>query len=77
MLLAMVAAAFAGGLLWGRLAVAKERWRRIFRDWKTGRKAQRTLRRMLRRVTGQVVQAAAVLLVVAAVAVYLIGRAMS
>lgn len=70
----LLAAAFVGAFLWGRFAVARERTRRVWRDWKKGRRAQRTLRKMLRRYAGQTATSAALVALAVALAIVVIFR---
>lgn len=71
---ALVIGALAGGLVYGRYAVARERWRRIRRDVKTQWRGLRTLWKMLRRAGRDVAASAALVLLAVALAVYVIVR---
>lgn len=73
----LLAAAFAGAFLWGRYAVARERWRRIRRDVKTQWRGLRTLWKMLRRAGRDVAMSAALVLLAVALAIVVIVRGAS
>lgn len=64
---------FGSAVTW-KLAVAKERHRRIRRDIKASIAGLKTLARMLRRETGNLLKAGAVVALVVAVAVVLVTR---
>lgn len=70
----LVVGAVAGAVVWGRYAVAKERWRRIKRDTKAHWKGLRTLWKMLRRAGRDMAASAALVLLAAALAIYVIVR---
>lgn len=73
-LLLVVAAAFAGALVYGRFAVAKERWRRIKRDTKAQWRGLKTLWKMLRRAGRDMAVSGVVVLFAVALAIYVLVR---
>jgi hypothetical protein len=74
---ALAAGAVVGAVVYGRYAVAKERWRRIKRDTKAQWRGLRTLWKMLRRAGRDVAASAALVLLAVALAVYVIVRGAS